>query len=380
MNTEYEFATTKELQAFESTYDPSHQDRAEQARGRFLQLYPLDKLASLTLDDYVIGKGTESFCAMVEAKSRPWAKIQGATSFKFGIYYGVTKSDPDNPMYRYANKFGQSQDEAYRNVKASLLSLIEAGKAKDFHSIDSNRLSQMFKAKILSLYFPETFLNVCSGDHLRDLAELTELPDRLPVSEYQYRLRQLKDSNIITHQWSNPKFMRFLYAKYLEEEGEQTQADRITSPRGRKRNCVNFEDIADDRARIGESSEKYALEWEQQRLRGAGYPELVDLIDDRRDKPSYGYDFLSHSYPGQERFIEVKSAGKERKSGGYRFFLSENERTVSLSDEHRRDYYFYIVFYDSKGNPSHLVHKLASEVYAQGALHPCAYEVRFDTK
>jgi len=30
----------------------------------------------------------------------------------------------------------------------------------DFSALDENPLSQMFKAKILSLYFPERFLNV----------------------------------------------------------------------------------------------------------------------------------------------------------------------------------------------------------------------------
>lgn len=370
-------ATVQELQAFEHRYDNSREDRALQARGRFLQLYPLESLAMLTLDDYVIGKGTESFCAMVEAKSRAWANIQGATAFKFGLYYGVTKAEPDHPAYRFTKKFGESRDEAFSNIKDALLALIDAGKARDFPAIDDNALSQMFKAKILSLYFPETYLNVCSGEDLRKLAECLGL-DRSHLSEYQYALCVLKAGNAVTRHWSNPKFMGFLYERFIIEGGKSLPRFQIVAPGKPKRKPVDFEEIVDDRARIGKLSEEFALQWEQARLRGAGHSDLVEKIKDHRDIPAYGYDFLSYSEPGRKRYIEVKSAGKDRKNGGYRFFLSENEREVSISVAHKDHYYFYIVFYDASGSPSHLVSKLASEVYKAADLLPCAFQVRFD--
>lgn len=100
------------------------------------------------MDDYVIGKGTDSFCAYVEPKTKAWANIEGATASKFGIYFGRTKSDPKK-QYRFTRKFGDTRSEAFMEVKKALLDLIEAGKAKDFSSIDNNLLSPMFKAKIL---------------------------------------------------------------------------------------------------------------------------------------------------------------------------------------------------------------------------------------
>ena len=44
---------------------------------------------------------------------------------------------------------------------------------------------------------------------------------------------------------------------------------------------------------------------------GIGYEELVKKIEDRRDIPSYGYDYLSFNAPGHERYIEVKSVGRD---------------------------------------------------------------------
>lgn len=93
------------LRLFEKDYDTAKEDNALSARGQFLQLYPLNRLKKMTLDDYVIGKGTASFCACVEVKTRTWANMQGATALKFGIYYGKSKSDPA-VRYRFTQKFG----------------------------------------------------------------------------------------------------------------------------------------------------------------------------------------------------------------------------------------------------------------------------------
>lgn len=72
---------------------------------------------------------------------------------------------------------------------------------------------------------------------------------------------------------------------------------------------------------------------------------MVTSIADRRDRPGYGYDFLSFSLSKTSRFIEVKSVGKLSQGEGYRFFLSANEHIVSTSDKHSDEYYFYMVFF-----------------------------------
>jgi hypothetical protein len=80
-----------ELCAFAINFDTAYEDAAVCSRGEFLQAYPLARLKDITLDEYVIGKGTASFCAWVEPKTKEWAIIQGATASKFGIYYGKIK-------------------------------------------------------------------------------------------------------------------------------------------------------------------------------------------------------------------------------------------------------------------------------------------------
>ena len=142
----------KNLAKFEAEYDSSHEDTALQTRGVFIRKFPLHSLDKLTLDEYVVGHGQPTFCNLVESGTKAWANIQGATSFKFGIYYGKTKSDP-TLKYRFTEKFGANGKEAFAAVKAALLNLVALGAAShpDFKAIDDNPLSQMFKAKILSL-------------------------------------------------------------------------------------------------------------------------------------------------------------------------------------------------------------------------------------
>lgn len=366
-----------ELLAFSKKFDTRREGNAVSARGQFLRSFPLSRIKNMSLDEYVIGKGTASFCAHVEAKTKAWASIQGATSIKFGIYFGKTWSDPKK-QYRFAKKFGENKAEVFHAVKNELISLITAGQSKNFREIDNNRLSQMFKAKILSLYFPDLYLNICSSGHIEQLAQELGIPENKYVSEYQHLLIVKKFENKITKDWSNPKFMSFLYSKYIRDDFSEAPINIVKKPRKIARHKVKFEDILANRDAIGKLSEDFAFEWEKNRLIGLGYPELAEKIEDRRDIPSYGYDFLSFSAPGRERYVEVKSLGKDRRGEGFRFFLSENELSVSNSDENRHEYYFYLVRYDQDGDPCDLLAMTAKDLYSSSEVSPCAYVVRFN--
>lgn len=374
MTTAYDFNI--ELNTFAQHFNTEYEDKAVTTRGQFLSAYPLYNLKNITLEEYVIGKGTASFCACVEAKTKAWANMQGATANKFGIYFGKTKSDP-KMQYRFTKKFGNTKTEAFDSVKAALISLIKAGESKNFGEIDGNPLSQMFKAKILSLYFPELYLNICSSEHLKRIALEMGIPEQKFISAYQHLLLEKKIANKITKDWSNPKFMSFLYANFIRGDLNNPSV-KVRKPGQKFRRRINFEDIAANRDAIGKASEEFAINWERNRLIGLGYQELVANIEDRRDIPSYGYDYLSFSAPGQKRFIEVKSIGQDHKEKCLRFYLSENEYSVSMSDESSADYYFYLVIYDKEGKPCDLLVRHAKEFYSSSEISPCAYVVRFN--
>lgn len=367
------------LRVFNTSYDTTREDRAFQSRGDFLRAFPRNRLGDLDIKNYVIGRRQPTFCDYVEAKTRSWAAIQGATAIKFGIYYGRTKSDP-RVAYRFASKFGETKANAFKAVKQALLHLVSLGAQKkpNFAAIDANPLSQLFKAKILSLYYPERFLNVCSADHLEMLGIELGFAEGLHTSEYQHLLTQSKLMHAVTRSWSNPKFMEFLYATYVR--AERVRARTVQKHKTMQHRRVNFENIQNQRDAIGKAAENYAFAWERERLRGAGLKRLIPRIEDRRDRPSYGYDFLSYTSTKNPRYIEVKSVRKLPGNEGYRFFLSENEHLTSKSSQHLHAYFFYLVFFDGNGEPVDLHPMPAKDIYELGEMLPASYIVRFDMR
>jgi hypothetical protein len=367
----------KDLVKFEAQYDSSHEDTALQTRGLFLRKFPLHSLNKMTLDEYVVGYSEPSFCNLVESGTRAWANIQGATSFKFGIYFGKTKSDPTR-KYRFTEKFGTNEKDAFTAVKTALLDLVALGAASDpdFAQIDANPLSQMFKAKILSLYYSDRFLAVCSSEHLDMLGEIMGFDANLPRSQYQNLLLKAKRGNTTTAKWSEPKFMAYLYKVYVR--GDRVIESPIEKPRVKKHRRIDFEEMQKQRSEIGRIAEEYALTWEKERLAGARLEHRVKDIEDRRDRPGYGHDFLSFSGESEHRYIEVKCVA--RLSDGHRFFLSDNEHQTSLTKEHRQGYYFYLVFFGADGKPAELLAVLAEQLYPKAEMTPSSYEVRFDRR
>jgi hypothetical protein len=368
----------KDLIAFDHAYDSGHQSDAEQVRGVFLNAFPLDRLKQLRLEQYVIGTQRPTFCALVEAKTRIWANIQGATSLKFGIYYGRTKKDPQM-RYRYQPRLGLNEQQAYHHIKQHLLQLVALGEARTlkFSAIDATPLSQMFKAKILSLYFPKRFLNVCSGDHLQLLAKVLGLPDGLPLSEYQHHLLQLRSTDPLCARWTNPKYMAFLYHTYIYP-GQPILA-RIRKPRKMPSRPTNFDEVQAERNRIGKLAEDFALAYERERLKGDD--ELAHLVRHIQDRTKYagdGFDFLSFSTPAQPRYIEVKAVPRERGNATSRFFLSENELEVSRTSEKKGHYYFYLVRFDGKGRPYECIVEEAENLLRHSVIEPAAYRVVFE--
>lgn len=365
------------LHKFDATYDRTREDLALRSRGDFLRAFPIKRLPDLEVDDYVIGLKKPTFCDYVEPKTSSWAVIMGATAFKFGIYYGRTKADP-TVKYRFTVKYGETKEAAFAAVKKALLELVALGGGSklDFAAIDENPLSQLFKAKILSLYYPQLFLNVCSAEHLEMLGTELGFGADQYTSEYQHLLLQAKLDNPITKSWSNPKFMMFLYATYVEHDEGEVKGG-IEGPRDRKPRRVNMEDIQRQWGAVGKAAENFALEWEKERLRGADLDDLIPCIEDRRDRPGYGYDLLSYTAPGKERYIEVKSVGTLPGAKGYRFFLSDNEHSVSSSNVHSDAYFFYLVFFGGEGEPTELWPIAASELYKRAEIKPASYIVGF---
>lgn len=106
----------------------------QQLREEFLAEWPLSRLATMSLDDYVIGRGSEnkSFCYEIEHGKYKYLYmgIGGGGSSKFGIYWSKDK----NAYVDQVNRIIPEVDlvKKFEQLKADLQAIVLAGKELDF--------------------------------------------------------------------------------------------------------------------------------------------------------------------------------------------------------------------------------------------------------
>ena len=338
-------------------------------REKFTKDYTVERIKLFKLDDYVIGKGNPSFCNRIENELNSWGNIHGSTAKKFGIYYG-TDGDDKEKKYRIGKAiFGTSIDNALESVKSSIIELI---KNKDNTSLlNNNSISPMFKGKILSVYYPKTFLNIFSASHLNYFINILGLENNSKSElDKQNQLLEFKNNDLVMKDWGIFEFSKFLYISFgkpnselnddkLSEELkdfklkdfpaiEEIKVEFISlqteevhkNNRNIKKRKNDYSAQSKKFKRIGDRGEQIVVMIERQTLRNNNkedFAQKVDQISKRDD--SVGYDILSYDINGNDKFIEVKSTLKP--VGFSNIYISENELNIAID---KKNYFFYIVY------------------------------------
>lgn len=324
-------------------------------RKNFIKEFTINKINEMTLDQYVVGK-KDTFCKKLETDLRHLGVIQGTTAFKFGIYYGKEKSDPSVVKYRFKEKWGNSEAIVFNNVKKEILKLLDDGKKENFEGMVQNKLSKIFKGKLLSVYFPHRYLSIFTKNHLDHFLtvfnlDTKELIRKDPVLKRE-RLLQFKNSDEYFNSWSNEMFVYFLYNEYpckpRKDNNKKTggfhkyrhfepgvPGEKIDLKISAFENRVRGNDMGNQkvdylqqhiiRSEIGARGEKIVLEYEKNKLKASRYKHLIEKITQVSDfSDSHGYDILSFNpETGDEKYIEVKTTSAS--PGETTFYLSENE-------------------------------------------------------
>lgn len=347
-------------------------------RKKFVEYYTLDRIALMPMDSYVLGKSHTKipfhFCYALERQLDGLGRIIGSTADKFGLYFGSTKSD-SNIKYRFTKKYGTNKENAFDNIKSEIIDLIKHGKEHNLTALAKNKISPMFKGKILSSYYPKQYLNVFSDKHLDYfLIQLNLDNQKLIKGSAIYKreaLAKYKENDEVMKKWSLDLFSHFLYSYYPgrpQDDEKKNKKDAIlddfknpefpaeyypewqdleiidpnnsskTSKRRKSKSNPNYENEARKLKKLGDRGEKIAIEMEKKRLVDLGYPELAENV-----KPAefdyLGYDIRSFEIDGSDRFIEVKAS--RTKVGAANFFLSINELNTAKKLD---NYYIYMVY------------------------------------
>ncbi len=89
----------------------------EKLRRKFVSDFTIKKIQKLSLDEYVVGKGSNrSFCYRIERELDSLGRIIGTPAIKFGIYYGKSEN-----RYLYAKRWGNNVEESFASVKQAIV-------------------------------------------------------------------------------------------------------------------------------------------------------------------------------------------------------------------------------------------------------------------
>ena len=134
-------------------------------RSSFVSDFPIDKIQSMKLDEYVPGKPDSktgqvdktTFCYRLE-RSLPWqGSIQGVVAQKFGIYFNREEN-----TYKYNKQKYDSLEKAFDAIKSELHSILHAGKQFKEHKNwltlsgvlehEGYNIYRLVRSRILSVY------------------------------------------------------------------------------------------------------------------------------------------------------------------------------------------------------------------------------------
>jgi len=371
----------KEAQArFETRIDELLNNRKKlyALREKFVNKFTPEFIKDMPIELYAIGNKEagrgENFCYILERKLGDLGSIVGANAFKFGVYYGKTSSDPEE-KYRFTKKFGSTYQEAFQEVKKEILNLLKAGETENLEEIVRNKLSPMFKGKILSTYYPDRYLNTFSDGHLKHYLthlniDTLKLIKADPVLKRE-ALVKFKNQDAVMKNWALDIFSTFLDEEYPKKPNSrgniesnqdplrdyrqpefsinpqpewidlQTVSPNITNSGGHKGNRnsnPDYEKEARILKRLGNRGEKIVFDLEKSRLSEQGKKTLAEKVE-RAKYDHLGYDIKSFEENGEPRYIEVKTT--RSKIGNANFFLSINELNKA---KELQNYYVYIVY------------------------------------
>ncbi len=224
----------------------------------FQTQFPIEKLKSLTLEEYTNLDRDNSFCYWLETKTESLGSIWGGSAYKFGIFRIAGDIKPSNKakndgVYAWYAKYGDDAKTAYSAILKNIIAVAEAAQSHNFQLIDSIDLGPSYKWKIAFLYSNNSLLNIYAQDGLRYLSKKYGLENykKAKISELQAFLiskAEGKDlfefSNQLWTEWLSSDEYKKQNDKELENDNEVSEIDNksysIISKIPKKFICENF--------------------------------------------------------------------------------------------------------------------------------------------
>lgn len=399
----------KDLEFKIKAFDLELEDRDKEFKKKrrlqkaFVADFPPSSIPTLKLDDYVLGKGSKnSFCYRVETGLIELGNMKGATSFKFGIYFGK-KGEDVVKKYRFSKKYGNSVQIAFKNVTEEIKRLIIAGKQNDGEIISKSKIAPLFRYKLLGSYFPDKYLNLYSVDHADYfLSELGLFVEQKSLYYKQKVLIEFKNKHHVMKNWGLLEYNTFLYKTIGRPHGTEKQQAELgilppfekvkpneialeigTKPdpsglfkpdSGKKKQ--DYDKQNERNSQLGKRGELIVFKMEQDFFKAKGFSlHLLEHTSLKNDR--LGYDILTLDENQCQKHIEVKAT--RRSPNEYlNFMITANEIKQARA---LNNYYIYMVFEAHTTSPK--IWKLKEPFKKHSAkilLEPVSYKAYMKTK
>lgn len=193
----------------------------------FLKRFPLEKLDSMKIDEYVIGLSNDNFSNLIEFKTRSLGGVGGGTAAKHGIYAkkqkdcnvsGIMQDD----KYAWYKKYGDTAEEAFKNVRSIVSKVAHLANEGKFAEIDKIDFSRALKLKIAFMYSNKNMINIFNDKALNYLCTIHNIDQKLGFAEKSHALAETVNKNDF---WNSGLWREW----ESSEEHEQIQEDNFTS-------------------------------------------------------------------------------------------------------------------------------------------------------
>lgn len=193
----------------------------------FQTQFPIEKLKSLTLEEYTNLDRDNSFCYWLETKTESLGSIWGGSAYKFGIFRIAGDIKPSNKakndgVYAWYAKYGDDAKTAYSAILKNIIAVAEAARSHNFQLIDSIDLGPSYKWKIAFLYSNNSLLNIYAQDGLRYLSKKYGLENykKAEISEIQaFLISKAEGKNLF-------EFSEKLWNEWLTSDEYKKQNDK----------------------------------------------------------------------------------------------------------------------------------------------------------
>lgn len=193
----------------------------------FLKRFPLEKLDTMKIDEYVIGLSNENFSNLIEFKTRSLGCISGGTSAIHGIYAKKKKDcrvigTMQDEKYAWYKKYGETAEEAFENIRAIVSKIAHLANEGKFAEIDEIDFSHSLKLKIAFMYSNKNMINIFQDKALNYLSRGHNIDLKLGFAEKSHALAEIVDKNNfwnsgLWREWEN------------SEENSESQNDTFVS-------------------------------------------------------------------------------------------------------------------------------------------------------